>query len=51
MKPNEILGKIIDLLRENGVVVDSPYDFENWIEDHANHFELFKTKRFVTDDD
>jgi hypothetical protein len=46
-----ILGKIIDLLREEGVTIDSPYDFEHWIEDHTSHSKLFDTNRFKTEDD
>jgi hypothetical protein len=43
----ELLAKIIDLMRESGVKVESPYDFENWVEDHAHHSDLRKTKRFT----
>lgn len=42
----EILGKLIDLLRSEGVNIDDPYDFENFIEDNASHSNLFKTGRF-----
>lgn len=48
---NEILGKVIDLLRENGVEMDSPYDFENWVFDNATHTQLFATGKFKREDD
>jgi hypothetical protein len=46
-----ILKKVIILLRENGVKMDSPYDFENWIEDNASHSNLFETKEFERDEE
>jgi len=48
---DSLLGKIIDLMRKEGVKVDSPYDFENWFEDNANHTELFKTGKFKQDEE
>lgn len=42
----EILGKIIDLLRSEGIAVDSPYDLENFMEDWGNHSNQFDTGRF-----
>jgi hypothetical protein len=50
-KKQIILGKIIDLLREEGVKIDSPYDFENFMADHASHSNLFATKRFKEEED
>lgn len=43
-----ILGEIIDLLRKHGIRIDSPYDFENWIEDNASsyYFHLLATGKF-----
>lgn len=41
-----ILGKIIDLMRAEGVKLDDPYDFENFISDHAKHSDLFATGKF-----
>ena len=45
----EVLGAVIDLMRNMGVKIDSPYDFENWVGDHASHSQQFATKRFKTD--
>lgn len=45
-KKLEVLGKIIDLMRAEGIKVDNPYDFENFIEDNASHSDLFATGRF-----
>jgi hypothetical protein len=45
-KTIEVLGKVIDLLRAEGVKIDDPYDFENFMDENARHFQLFKTKRF-----
>ncbi len=38
--------KLILLLKENGVNVESPYDVENWWEDNFSHTEAFKTGLF-----
>lgn len=48
MKPdnNQILGKIIDLMRAEGLDITSPYDVENFFEDHCSHSKMFKTGRF-----
>jgi hypothetical protein len=43
---NEILGKIIDLMRAEGLDIDSPYDVENFFEDHGSHSDMFETGRF-----
>jgi hypothetical protein len=51
MKNIETLAKLVVVLRESGVVLDSPYDFENWIQDHARHSDLFKTGLFKTEDE
>jgi hypothetical protein len=45
----DILREIIRLMRDRGLVLDSPYDFENWIEDHARHSDLFATGFFITE--
>jgi hypothetical protein len=42
----EILKSLILLLREKGVKINSPYDFENWMEDNASHSQLMKTQMF-----
>ena len=48
----EILGKIIDLLREEGVEVTSPYDIENFFEDlDGLHSSCFNTGRFPNCED
>jgi len=44
---NEIVGEIIDLLRNKGIKINSPYDFENWIEDNCSHSQLFRTGKFA----
>lgn len=41
---------LIDFLRVNGVKIDSPYDFENFIEDNCSHTQLFATGRFDEED-
>ena len=48
-KKIEILSKIIDLMRTEGLEIDSPYDFENFIEDNASHSDLFMTNKFKRD--
>lgn len=48
-KSVELLGKVVDLLRENGIRIDSPYDVDNFFEDCASHEKLMKTGRFKTD--
>lgn len=46
LQANELLGKIIDLMRYEGWKVDSPYDIENFIKDYASHRQCFQTGRF-----
>lgn len=46
----EILGKVIDLLRAEGVQVDSPYDVENFFDDVGSHSQMFATGRFETEE-
>jgi hypothetical protein len=41
----ELLGKIIDLMRAEGMTVNDPYDFENLMEE-ATHSNLYSTGRF-----
>ncbi len=51
---NEVLGKVIDLMKAEGVVVESPYDISNFFEDHGSHTNMFETHRFddmLEDDD
>lgn len=43
----QILAELIDTLRAAGVKVESPYDFENWIDDNASHSQMFETGRFA----
>ena len=47
----EIAGKIIDLMRSEGIAVDSPYDLENFVEDYCSHSQLKETGRFQSEDD
>ena len=35
--PKDLLGKIVDLMRASGWKIESPYDFENFMEDHSSH--------------
>jgi hypothetical protein len=42
----KVLGKIIDLLRDEGIDIRTPYDLSNWFEDNTSHSEQFKTGRF-----
>lgn len=48
---NEILGKIIDLMRTEGLEIDSPYDIENFFEDYGSHSDMWDTGRFSNEDD
>lgn len=43
---NETLGKIIDLMRAEGLDIDSPYDVTNFFEDYGSHSDMFETGRF-----
>lgn len=53
MNNTELLAAMIDLLRNNGVSIETPYDFENWIQDNAGHTQMFETGRFsyLSDDE
>jgi len=43
----ELAGKIIDLMRANGLTIESPYDVENFVEEYlTNHSNLWETGRF-----
>lgn len=42
----KILKKLIKVLKEEGIEMKSPYDFENFIHDNTNHSNLFATKEF-----
>jgi len=46
MSTTEIVGKLVDLLRSEGVAIESQYDFENFIEDNCSHSQLAETGRF-----
>ena len=48
----KIIGEIIDLLEQNGIKIDSPYDLENFAEDYlCDHSFIFATKRFDDPDE
>lgn len=50
-EPVELVGQMIDLARSQGYRMDSPYDFENFIMDHADqHTDLFATGRFEVEE-
>lgn len=50
-KANKIVGKIIDLLRSEGVKVDTPYDLENFFEDYCSHSQQRATGKFALSED
>ena len=41
-----VLTDIVRLMRDRGLKIDSPYDFENWMADNACHSKLFETGLF-----
>ena len=49
MDANVLLGKVIDLMRAEGLEVESSYDVENFFEDHGSHTNMFDTGRFSTE--
>lgn len=51
MNNKEILGKIIDTMRECGLEIESPYDVSNFFEDFCSHSDMFETGRFDEDED
>lgn len=51
-KEQELLKKIIDLMVENGVTMETPYDFQNWMYDNAReHEKLFAAYKFPCSED
>lgn len=47
-----VLGKVIDLMRAEGLKIESEYDFENFMTDHGcEHSILRKTGRFEDSED
>jgi hypothetical protein len=46
--PSVIKG-MIEFLRSKEVVINSPYDFQNLIEDHCSHSQLFECGVFESD--
>lgn len=42
----KIMGKVIDLLRSEGININSPYDSENFFAEFECHSKLFSTGRF-----
>jgi hypothetical protein len=49
----EVAGKVIDLIRSQlDEKFNSPYDIEHWATEYlTDHSNLFKTKRFVNEND
>jgi hypothetical protein len=45
-----IMGLVIDLLRKEGMKIESPYDVENFF-DNMSHSAMFETGRFPTEED
>ena len=41
-----VLTDIVRLMRDRGLKIDTPYDFQNWMADNAYHTKLFETKLF-----
>ena len=41
-----ILSQIVEVLRVNGVIVDSPYDVENFFVDYGQHSNYLETGCF-----
>lgn len=50
-KRQEIVKKLILWLREQGITIDDPYDFQNFIADNCNHSQLFVLGVFKEDED
>lgn len=50
-KKQEIVKRMILWLREQGITLDDPYDFSNFIADNCSHSQLFATGVFKEDDD
>jgi len=47
VEAQKLLKKIIDLMVENGVKMETPYDFQNWMYDNAReHEKLFAAYKF-----
>ena len=44
-----ILGLVIDLLRKEGMEIESPYDVENFF-GNMSHSAMFETRRFPRED-
>jgi len=45
-----IMGEVIDLLRKEGVKIESPYDVENFF-GNMSHSLMFETGRFPREED
>jgi hypothetical protein len=46
----KIIKEIIEVLKKNGIEIDSPYDLENFAQDYlCNHSLIFKTGKFIWD--
>ena len=46
----QVLGEIIDILRDKGIEISSPYDFENFF-DYISHINLMATGKFEREED
>ena len=48
MKKNvkAVLAAWIKAMQDNGIPCTSPYDLENFLEDHGSHEAMFKAKLF-----
>lgn len=45
------LKEIIQVLRQRGFDMDSPYDFDNFVSDYCSHSQLFDTGMFQQEED
>lgn len=47
----QVVKGLIEWLREQGITMDDPYDFTNFIADHCSHSQLFEAGAFVEAED
>lgn len=46
-----VIWEMVGLLRLRGIKMDSPYDLENFIQDHCSHSQLFEAGAFSCEPD
>ncbi len=42
----KILRELVEVFERNGVKVETPYDIENFMEDHGRHEDFFECGKF-----